>query len=243
MRLQRFLARSGVASRRGSEDLMTAGRVSVNGQVVRELGTKVDSTKDVVTVDGVVIEAAAEAAYLMLNKPSGFLTTMKDPQDRPCVASLVPRDQYPGLFPVGRLDKDTTGLLLFSTDGDFAQAILHPKHYVWKTYEAIVDGLVQDEELDPLREGILLDDGRCAPACCHVEKYFEQEASTLVEIKIHEGRKNQVKRMLARIGHPVLALHRSYVGCLGLGDLRPGSWRMLTREELDLICIEKGAGA
>ena len=126
MRLQRFLARAGVASRRGSEDLMTAGRVTVNGQVATELGTKVDVDRDHIEVDGMPVKLNQGAVYLMLYKPTGFLTTMSDPQERPCVADLVPRDRFPGLFPVGRLDRDTTGLLLFTTDGDLSQDLLHP---------------------------------------------------------------------------------------------------------------------
>lgn len=135
MRLQRFLARAGVASRRGSEDLMTAGRVTVNGEVATELGTKVDVDCDHIEVDGMPVKLDQGAVYLMLYKPTGYLTTMSDPQERPCVADLVPRDRFPGLFPVGRLDRDTTGLLLFTTDGDLSQDLLHPSKHVYKTYQ------------------------------------------------------------------------------------------------------------
>ena len=140
MRLQRFLARAGVASRRGSEDLMTAGRVTVNGEVATELGTKVDVDRDHIEVDGMPVKLNQGAVYLMLYKPTGYLTTMSDPHERPCVAELVPRDRFPGLFPVGRLDRDTTGLLLFTTDGDLSQDLLHPSKHVYKTYQALVDG-------------------------------------------------------------------------------------------------------
>ena len=248
MRLQRFLARAGVASRRGSEDLMTAGRVRVNGTVCTELGTKVDPAVDAVTVDGVPVALGAGATYLMLNKPAGYLTTMSDPQARACVASLVPREQYPGLFPVGRLDKDTTGLLLFTTDGDLAQALLHPSHHVWKTYVALVDGTLRDRDLEPLRHGITLDDGPCAPARCRllsedearpVCPYGITSGTTAVEIVIHEGRKNQVKRMLSRIGRPVLRLHRSRFGPLSLTDVDEGAWRLLAPEEI--AALKQGA--
>ncbi|WP_270574145.1 pseudouridine synthase, partial [Candidatus Collinsella stercoripullorum] len=168
MRLQRFLARAGVASRRGSEDLMTAGRVAVNGVVVTQLGTKVDPARDTVTVDGVPVRPGGTAVHLVLNKPAGYVTTMRDPQGRPCVADLVPTDRFPGLFPVGRLDRDTTGLLLFTTDGDLAQDLLHPSRHVYKTYLALVDGRVADAELEPLRRGIELDDGPCQPARCRL---------------------------------------------------------------------------
>lgn len=242
MRLQRFLARAGVASRRGSEDLMTAGRVSVNGAVVTELGTKVDPARDEVRVDGRLVFRTQQAAYLMLNKPAGYLTTMKDPQGRHCVSELVPTTRYPGLFPVGRLDKDTTGLLLFTTDGDTGQKLLHPSRHVVKTYIASVDGRVHDRELEPLRRGIVLDDGPCKPAQARVLDVDEPElpdgfaqggwGSSLVEIKISEGRKHQVKRMLGSIHHPVLRLHRSSFGPLHLNDLEPGSWRALTPAEV-----------
>ena len=244
MRLQRFLARAGVASRRGSEDLMTAGRVRVNGVVCTELGTKVDPAVDAVTVDGIPVALGKGATYLMLNKPDGYLTTMSDPQGRACVASLVPREQYPGLFPVGRLDKDTTGLLLFTTDGDLAQALLHPSHHVWKKYIALVDGTLRDADLGPLRDGITLDDGPCAPARCRllgerdakaVCPYGIPSGTTAVEVTIHEGRKNQVKRMLSRIGHPVLRLHRSRFGSLKLTGVKEGEWRLLTPSEIDAL--------
>lgn len=241
MRLQRFLARAGVASRRGSEGLMTAGRVRVNGEVKTELGTKVDPRCDEVTVDGVPVVLGSGPAYIMLNKPAGFLTTMSDPHGRPTVAELVPSKKFPGLFPVGRLDMDTTGLLLFTTDGDLGQRLLHPSHHVWKTYRAIVDGRCLDGDLEPLRRGLTLDDGPCQPARCRVLEPADAHipgfprlvaGATAVEVIIREGRKNQVKRMLSKIGHPVIALHRCRFGELRLGDLAEGSWRELTDEEV-----------
>lgn len=244
MRLQRFLARAGVASRRGSEDLMTAGRVSVNGEVKTELGTKVDPAVDTVTVDGVPVVLGRGAAYLMLNKPTGVLTTMSDPHGRPTVAEYVPTDRYPGLFPVGRLDMDTTGLLLFTTDGDLGQMLLHPSRHVWKTYVALVDGSCDDRELERLRRGITLDDGPCQPARCRVLSAREalpvapqgvKRGTTAVEVVIREGRKNQVKRMLSKIGHPVLRLHRSRFGEIELGDLARGAWRELTAAEVQSL--------
>ncbi len=168
MRLQRFLARAGIASRRGSEALMTAGRVQVNGVVVRELGSKVDPVHDVVLVDGKPVSLSHEAAYIVLHKPAGYLTTMHDPYGRPCVAELIADVGEPGLFPVGRLDYDTTGLLLFTTDGDAGQHLLHPSHHIEKHYIALVHGLVQESDLEALRQGITLDDGPCQPAPCEV---------------------------------------------------------------------------
>ena len=230
MRLQKFLARAGVASRRGSEDLMTAGRVSVNGRTVTELGSKVDPKRDVVAVDGREVHLADGAVYIMLHKPAGVLTTMKDPYGRPCVAALVPTQRYPGLFPVGRLDCDTTGLLLFTTDGELAQRLLHPKHHVEKTYVACVAGVPSEAQLERLRRGITLDDGPCQPA--KVRLLGTQGGEVRVRIVIAEGRKRQVKRMFSAIHHQVLALHREKFGPLELGGLQEGSWRLLTHEEV-----------
>lgn len=244
MRLQRYLARAGVASRRGSEDLMTAGRVTVNGEVKSELGTKVDVDRDHVEVDGIPVSLDSGATYIMLYKPTGYLTTMSDPQGRPCVADLVPRERYPGLFPVGRLDRDTTGLLLFTTDGDLAQDLLHPSKHVYKTYLALVDGKMTDRELEPLRRGITLDDGLCQPAICRILTPHEaidvapqgiKQGTTAVEVIIREGRKNQVKRMLGKVHHPVIRLHRSNFGGLELSDVAKGSWRHLTEHEVTLL--------
>ncbi|MCL2655205.1 MAG: rRNA pseudouridine synthase [Coriobacteriia bacterium] len=254
LRLQRFLARAGVASRRGSEDLMTAGRVTVNGQVCTELGTKVDPACDEVAVDGKPVALAGAAVNLILNKPAGYVTTMSDPQGRPTVAELVPTDQYPGLFPVGRLDEDTTGLLLFSTDGELAHRLLHPKWHVAKTYIARADGRITEAQLQRLRDGIELDDGPTAPARVELipetddwsDELEAQEdnpdllqlrpyRSSLVMLSIHEGRKRQVRRMLSAVGHPVTELARISFGPLTLGDLAPGNWRLLTAEEVTAL--------
>lgn len=245
MRLQRFLARAGVASRRGSEDLITAGRVSVNDAVVTELGTKVTLGVDEVAVDGRTVTMGKGPVYLMLHKPAGYLTTMADPQGRPCVAELVPRERFPGLFPVGRLDKDTTGLLLFTTDGDTGNRLLHPSFHVPKRYLALVDGHLADGELEPLRQGITLDDGPCRPAPCALvdracacelwpedARAIEDGTVTPVSIELREGRKNQVKRMFGAIHHPVIRLHRDRMGPLTLGGLVEGKWRELEETEV-----------
>lgn len=261
MRLQKFLARAGAASRRGSENLMTAGRVTVNGEVVTELGSKVDPLVDEVAVDGTVVRLADGPVTIMLHKPVGFVTTMADPQGRPTVAELVPTERYPGLFPIGRLDYDTTGLLLFSTDGELGNGLLHPKHHVTKRYLACVEGCPTERELAQLRRGIDLDDGPALPAdvglveggaARHVEHLLEIPAvvpprsskqyaavcrdralgRSIVRVGIREGRKRQVKRMLAAIGHPVLALHRDSFGPLELGELPRGGWRVLDADEV-----------
>lgn len=232
MRLQKFLARAGAASRRGSEDLMTAGRVAVNGQVVTELGSRVDPACDVVTVDGREVVLADSPVYLLLNKPAGFLTTMDDPQGRPTVASLMPADHH-GLFPVGRLDMDTTGALLLTTDGALAHRLMHPSFHVDKTYEARVAGVPEPAALDRLREGITLDDGLCKPAV--VALVDEGNGHSSVRITISEGRKRQVKRMFAAIGHPVEQLHRAAFGPVLLGGLDEGATRPLSASEIEAL--------
>jgi 23S rRNA pseudouridine2605 synthase len=247
MRLQKFLARSGAASRRGAENLMTAGRVTVNGKVVTELGSKVDPLVDTVCVDGIEYRLESGSTTLMLYKPAGYITTMKDPHGRKCVAELVPTERYPGLFAVGRLDTDTTGLLLFTTDGDLAQKLLHPSYEHDKHYIAVVKGRVTDKDLEPLRKGIRIPDEKrgsvlCSPA--EARAYRPQDPAvrainhdngrdvSYVGVTIHEGRKHQVKRMLEAIGHPVVRLHRDDFGPLRLSGLEPGQWRLLTDDEL-----------
>lgn len=241
MRVQKFLARAGVASRRGSENLMTAGRVRVNGAVMTELGSKVDPRVDTVTVDGREVRLADGSVYLMLNKPAGYVTTMRDPGGRHCVAELVPTTKYPGLFPVGRLDRDTTGLLLFTTDGEAAQRLLHPSFEKDKHYVALVEGTLSRDEIRMLEHGITLDDGPCAPAKVELIGPGDPRArdvevggganTSVVGLTIHEGRKHQVKRMLSAVGHEVIALHRDTFGPLALSGVRPGRWRMLTEDE------------
>lgn len=238
MRLQKFLARAGVASRRGSEDLMTAGRVSVNGVVVRELGAKVDPLIDAVTVDGAAVTLADSCVYLALHKPAGYVTTMSDPEGRPTVATLVPTAQHPGLFPVGRLDYNTTGLLLFTTDGELSHRLLHPRWKVPKQYRALVDGVPHERELARLREGIELDDGPTAPALVKHVRTLDAPPRAEVEITIREGRKRQVRRMFSAIGHPVLSLHRDTFGPVAIGELVPGKWRSLDGRE---VCALRSA--
>lgn len=235
MRLQKFLARSGVASRRRSEDLICAGRVQVNGEVRTDLGCKVDPNADEVLVDGNAVSIFDGCAYIMLNKPAGYITTMSDPQGRPCVADLVPCKRYPGLYPLGRLDMDTTGLLLFTTDGDMGPALLHPKHHVDKTYRVKVKGRLRERDLTPLRAGgFELPEGyKCAPASVVIDAAGERFSRA--SITIHEGRKRQVKHMFAGIGHPVVGLHRDVFGPLSLGDLPEGEWRDLDAAEVAIL--------
>lgn len=237
-RLQKFLARAGVASRRASEGFITSGRVSVNGEVVTELGTKVTPDVDVVAVDGVVVAPASNTVTFMLNKPVGYVTTMFDPQGRPCVADLVPLDEYPSLYPIGRLDRNTSGLLLFSTDGELGHGLLHPSHHVDKTYIATVERHPTKDALRQLREGVMLEDGITQPANVEVLKTLKRrirgkdQPFTVLEITIHEGRNRQVRRMCKAVGNHVADLHRSTFANLELGSLEPGQYRKLTESEL-----------
>lgn len=233
MRLQKFLARAGVASRRSSEKLIAAGRIAVNGHVVTELGTKVNPSMDAVSLDGRAVRLERETVTLMLNKPAGYLTTMKDPQGRPCVSELVPLDEFPALYPVGRLDFDTTGLLLFSTDGELGNAVLHPSHHVDKTYRALVKGAPSKRALSQLECGVKLEDGMTQPA--RVAVAGRKGKNTYLELTIHEGKKRQVKRMCEAVGYPVIALHRFSFGPLELEGLPEGKYRILQPEEVDAL--------
>ena len=228
-RIQKFLSRAGVASRRGAEELIVAGRVSVNGHVVDGLGTKIDPAADEVSVDGRAVSLPDRLWYVMVNKPASVVTTLDDPQGRPTVARYVPAGA-PRLFPVGRLDAGTTGLLLMTNDGELAHALMHPRHHVPKVYRAEVDGVPDVCDMRALREGIELDDGLTAPAEARI---LERRGSTsVVELTLREGRKRQVRRMLSAVGHPVRLLTRIAYGPVSLGRLAEGSVRALSEAEV-----------
>ncbi|MGE5550320.1 MAG: pseudouridine synthase [Bacteroidota bacterium] len=231
-RLQRFLARSGVASRRHAEELILSGAIQVNGQIVDVLGAKVDPGRDRVTLNGHLVMPPPAWTYLMLNKPTGYLTTMHDPQGRPTVLDLLPPGT-PRVYPVGRLDLDTSGLLIMTNDGDLAQSLLHPSRGVWKIYRAKVHGVPGEAGLARLRAGIELDDGPAAPAV--VKIVAAKSGYATLEVRIHEGRKRQVRRMLASIGHPVRALERIGFGPIVLGNLPYGHCRSLTSAEVEAL--------
>jgi 23S rRNA pseudouridine2605 synthase len=221
MRLNAYLARAGVASRRAADELIKAGRVRVNGRP-GELGTFVGAS-DEVEVDGRPV-AKQVLAYRLLHKPEGIVTTARDPRGRPTVVGLVPTE--PRVVPVGRLDADTTGVLLLTNDGLLAHRLTHPRYEVDKVYDVEVEGDPSPDTLRRLAEGVDLDDGRTAPARAG------RLGSGRLELTIHEGRKHQVKRMCAAVGHPVRRLHRSGYAGLDVRGLAPGEWRDLTREEV-----------
>ena len=239
MRLQKFLARAGVASRRGSEDIMTAQRVTVNGVVVTELGAKVDPQVDEVAVDGKVVRLADEPSYYAFHKPIEVMTTMSDPQGRHTVAEYFPPDAPAGLFPVGRLDYISEGLLLFMSDGELAQLLLHPKHHVTKTYLATVKGVPSPATLAHLRQGVELDDGLTALAGATLVSSTGERGSeggrAVVELRISEGKKRQVRRMMSAVGHPVTRLVRVGFGPVQLGDLPVGAVRPLEKNEIEAL--------
>ena len=224
MRLNAYLARAGVASRRGADELIKAGRVTVNGEP-GQLNTFVQS-RDSVEVDGERV-SLQRLAYVLLHKPAGVVTTARDPQGRPTVVGLVPAE--PRVVPVGRLDADTTGALLLTNDGQLAHRLAHPRYGVEKVYEAEVEGAPTDEALAALAGGVELEDGRTAPA--RVRRLTPDR----IELAIHEGRNRQVRRMLEAVGHPVRALHRSAYAGLTLEGLEPGAWRELEPSEVDAL--------
>jgi len=229
MRLNAYLARAGIASRRGADELIKAGRVSVNGEP-GQLNTFVES-RDRVDVDGRPV-APQQLAYVLLHKPAGTVTTARDPHARRTVVDLV--DHPARVVPVGRLDADTTGALLLTNDGPLAHRLAHPRYGVEKVYEADVEGDPSDEALEELRRGIALDDGPTAPAEAR-RLGTRRPGSGRLELTLHEGRKHQVKRMLAAVGHPVTRLHRSRYAGLTLEGLEPGAWRELEPSEVDLL--------
>jgi len=234
LRLQKYLAQCGVASRRKAEELIAAGRIGVDGKIVREMGTRVIPGVSRVSFDGKPIEETEKPVYYLLNKPKGFVTTLSDPQGRPIVTSLI-KDSKARLFPVGRLDLDTEGALILTNDGEFAQKVQHPSHDVDKTYEALVRGCPPREKIALLDRGIFLEGKMTSPAAVSIAARVA--GNCRMRITIHEGRKRQVKKMFAFIGYPVLHLKRTAYGKLSLGRLALGEYRQLKPSELIKIFL------
>jgi len=228
-RLQKLLSRAGIASRRKAEELIRAGRVRLNGQVVKELGTKANPRTDRVTIDGRPLRPAAAPLYILLHKPVNVVTTLSDPQERPTVRELL-RDVRARVFPVGRLDFQSAGLLLFTNDGELALRLTHPRYGVRKTYRVKVKGTPSSDVLAQLAAGVRLAEGRTAPA--EVRVLRGGDAKTWLEITLGEGRKREVRRMCESVGHPVEKLTRVALGPLTLGNLAPGEHRMLSEREV-----------
>ncbi|MBI3802623.1 MAG: rRNA pseudouridine synthase [Nitrospirae bacterium] len=229
-RLQKVIAKAGVASRRHAEQLILEGRVQVNGSVITQLGTKVDPSKDFIRVDGKRIQPETHKIYLLLNKPKGYITSVRDPQGRPTVMDLIPKIKE-RVYPVGRLDYDSEGLLLLTNDGDFAEALMHPRSGINKTYWVKVEGHLAEEKIKKIAlGGIPLPGGRSAPA--RIRPLRKTSEHDWVEIVLHEGKRRQIRMMIEKLGHDVLKLKRVGYAFLELGDLASGEHRRLTSDEV-----------
>jgi len=234
VRLQKIISQAGVASRRAAEKLIAEGRVTVNGETVVEMGTKADPSRDDIRIDGRRLKSPERHRYILLNKPAGYVTTRADPQRRPTVVDLlVGVKEY--VYPVGRLDYDTQGLLLLTNDGDLAARLTHPRHEVDRTYEARVAGMPDDEAIERLRRGIPLDGRRTHPADVTLINKGRRDEDGVLHVTIREGRNRQVRRMLEAVGHPVRSLRRIRFGPLTLRGLQPGTWRELTAPEVEKL--------
>ncbi len=234
-RLQKLLARAGFGSRRASEEIISAGRVTVNGKVA-ELGTKADPAKDAIKVDGKRLVLPTSHRYLVLNKPKGYITSKSDPEGRPTVMELVPLPWRKTLVPVGRLDFNTEGLLLLTSDGAFAQRVAHPSHGCRKRYAVKVKGEPSEEAIGQLRAGMVIDGRKTRPAGVRrLPTGRRKEANSWWSVEIGEGRTRQIREMFFRVGHPVQKLKRYAIGSLEDGRLRPGEWRELHQGEIDAL--------
>ena len=233
IRLQKYLADCGIASRRKSEELIKQGQVKVNGKTITELGTKVIPNKDIVEYNGKKIELKKEYVYILLNKPIGYVTTVKDQFNRDSVLDLVKTNKR--LVPVGRLDMYTSGALILTNDGNFVYKVTHPKHEIEKTYTVTIIGIVKKEEVEKLKKGMEIENYITKPAKVKILKIDEEENQSRLEITIHEGKNRQVRKMCEAIGHKVLALHRSKIAGIDVKDIPLGKWRYLTNKEVNKI--------
>ena len=234
IRLQKILSQAGIASRRKAEELILGGRVKVNGKIVKELGTKADPLRDQIEVNGSLIRPAKQRITVLLNKPGGVITSMHDPEGRPTVRQLLA--SVPArLYPVGRLDYHTEGLLIMTNDGDLAQRLQHPSHDIEKIYLAKVRGLPDDKSLQKLRKGVTLEGRRTRAAKIRV---LESRNNSWLEVRLQEGRQNQIRKMFQIIGHPVMKLKRIAIGGLRDSRLRPGEYRILSQKEIDKLFVD-----
>lgn len=233
IRLQKYIAKSGVASRRKAEELILEGKIQVNGKTITELGTKVNPEKDIVTYNGRKLKTEEEFVYILLNKPIGYVTTVKDQFGRDSVLDLVKIKEH--LVPVGRLDMYTSGALILTNDGDFVYKVTHPKHEIEKTYTVTIKGIVKNEEVEMLRKGVKIEDYTTKPAKAKILKTDEEKNISRLEITIHEGKNRQVRKMCETVGHKVLALHRSKIAGIGVKDIPLGKWRFMKEKEIRKI--------
>lgn len=233
-RLQKYLANNGVTSRRKAEEDILAGKVKVNGKTVLELGTKVNPKVDKVEYEGNLIKQEEKKVYILLNKPIGYVTTVKDQFARDTVMDLVKKVDVK-VLPVGRLDMYTSGAIILTNDGDFIYHVTHPKHEVEKTYTVTLKGKVTNEEVQKLRDGVEIEDYVSKPAKVKILKIDEEKNISRLEIIIHEGKNRQVRKMCEAVGKKVLALHRSKIGTINVKDLKIGEWRYLKQEEVKML--------
>ena len=236
IRLQKYLSNSGIASRRKCEEYILQGKVQVNGKIITELGTKINPEKDEVLFNGRIIKnnINQEKTYILLNKPIGYVTTSKEQFGRDMVLDLV-KGINKRLVPVGRLDMYTSGALILTDDGDFVYKVTHPKHEISKTYTVTLKGIINNSEVEKLRTGVEIEDYITKPAKVKILKTDEEKNISRLEITIHEGKNRQVRKMCEAIDKKVLALHRSKIGKIGVKDLKIGSWRYLSKEEIKNI--------
>ncbi len=232
MRLQKYMAACGVASRRKAEEIILSGNVTINGKKITELGTQVDENKDEVRLQGKLLNLEGKKVYLMLNKPKGYVTTVTDPQGRPTIMELLPKIEE-RVYPIGRLDFATSGLILLTNDGDFTNHMMHPRFKIDKVYVAEVTGVPTEEKLVKMRRGLMIEEQMTAPAKVRIVEVKGNRSK--VEIIIHEGRKRQVRRMIKAIGHEIIELERVQIGPLGLQNLPAGACRSLTVAEITAV--------
>lgn len=237
IRLQKYMAEAGISSRRKAEELILEGKVKVNGKTINELGIKIVPNKDIVEYNGKKVVLEKEYVYILLNKPIGYVTTVKDQFNRDSILDLVKINKR--IVPVGRLDMYTSGAIILTNDGDFVYKVTHPKHEIEKTYTVTIKGIVKDNEVEELKKGVKIEDYTTKPAKVKILKTDEEKNISRLEITIHEGKNRQVRKMCEAIGHKVLALHRSKIAGIGVKDLEIGKWRYLTNKEVKKILNEK----
>lgn len=237
IRLQKYMAEVGIASRRKAEELILEGKVKVNGKIANELGIKILPNKDIVEYNGKKVVLEKEYVYILLNKPIGYVTTVKDQFNRDSILDLVKTNKR--IVPVGRLDMYTSGAIILTNDGDFVYKVTHPKHEIEKTYTVTIKGIVKSNEVEELKKGVKIEDYITKPARVKILKTDEEKNISRLEITIHEGKNRQVRKMCEAIGHKVLALHRSKIAGIGVKDLELGKWRYLTKNEVKKILNEK----
>ena len=230
IRLQKYLSECGIASRRKCEEYILEKKVKVNGKIVEKLGVKINPTKDCVEFEGKKVEQEDKKIYILLNKPIGYVTTVKDQFKRNTVMDLIKKEKR--LVPVGRLDMYTSGALILTNDGEFVYRVTHPKHEIEKTYNVTLKGIIKKEEIEKLKNGIEIDGYKTKPAKAKILKIDEEKNISRIEITIHEGKNRQIRKMCIAIGKKVLALHRSKIGNISVKDLKVGSYRYLTKEEV-----------